>query len=312
MKTIAPRVAIGLPVYNAERYVGFALASILAQTFEDFELIVCDNASTDRTAEICREIAQKDSRVRYARNDRNLGAAPNFNRAFELSSSEYFKWAPYDDLIDPEFLATCVRALDGRPEAVLCYARVRIIDEQGAFVVDYNPGPDTSSPSAHERFGNLILQPEYALQLLGLIRSSVLRRTKLHGSFPSSDEALLAELALRGRFHECPERLYVYRRHRDQSTMREKTQRLRVSFFDTALEGRIVLPTWRYFLACLDAIQRVPLAATDKARCVAHVLRWALIPSHLRALGKDAWLAAGQASRRLGREHRRAADRSKV
>ena len=83
----SPRLSIGLPVYNGERYLAEAFDCFLAQTFQDFEIIVCDNASTDRTAEICRSFAQRDPRIRYYRNEKNLGAIPNFNRVFELSRS---------------------------------------------------------------------------------------------------------------------------------------------------------------------------------------------------------------------------------
>ena len=73
-----PRISIGLPVYNAEKYLRHALDAILLQTFEDFELIICDNASTDSTAGICASYALADNRIRFYRNDRNLGAAENF------------------------------------------------------------------------------------------------------------------------------------------------------------------------------------------------------------------------------------------
>jgi GT2 family glycosyltransferase len=76
----APRVSIELPVFNGEEFLSSAIASILAQTYPDFELIISDNASTDRTETICREYAASDRRIRYYRNDRNLGAAVNFNR----------------------------------------------------------------------------------------------------------------------------------------------------------------------------------------------------------------------------------------
>ncbi len=111
MNTHKPPVAIGLPVFNAEKYLSQAVDSILAQTFSDFHLIISDNASTDRTQEICQAYAAQDNRIRYSRNHRNLGASPNFNRVFELSSHQYFKWAPHDDMIAPEFLARCVNSI---------------------------------------------------------------------------------------------------------------------------------------------------------------------------------------------------------
>ena len=70
----APKVAIGLPVYNGQNYVARAIESILSQTFEDFELIICDNCSGDDTENICREFAANDRRIRYYRNERNIGA----------------------------------------------------------------------------------------------------------------------------------------------------------------------------------------------------------------------------------------------
>ncbi len=123
-----PRVSVGLPVYNGENFIKDALDSILAQTFEDFELIISDNASTDGTQQICRQYTSKDQRIRYIRNDGNIGASKNFNQVFELSSGEYFKWIAHDDLCAPEFLERCVEVLDQDPSIVLCFARPKAID----------------------------------------------------------------------------------------------------------------------------------------------------------------------------------------
>jgi glycosyltransferase involved in cell wall biosynthesis len=90
-----PRLSIGMPVFNGEKYLKEALDSILAQTYSDFELLISDNASTDRTEQICREYAAKDRRIRYYRNEKNIGAPKNFNRVFELSSGKYFRWATF-------------------------------------------------------------------------------------------------------------------------------------------------------------------------------------------------------------------------
>src|SRR5262245_32943693 len=93
-----PRLCIGVPVYNGERYLEPAIGSLLAQTFSDFRLIISDNASTDGTEEICRALARRDRRIEYHRSTRNRGPAWNFNRVVELADAEYFKWAAYDDL----------------------------------------------------------------------------------------------------------------------------------------------------------------------------------------------------------------------
>src|SRR5689334_3559190 len=91
----SPKVSIGLPVYNGENYLAKTIASILAQTFTDFELIICDNASSDSTQRICEDFARQDARVRYGRNEKNLGAGPNYDLAFSRSTGTYFKWAAH-------------------------------------------------------------------------------------------------------------------------------------------------------------------------------------------------------------------------
>src|SRR5690348_16440326 len=97
-----PRVSIGLPVFNGENFIADAIASVLGQTLTYVELVIQDNASTDRTAEICADFAARDRRVRYFRNPTNLGLAPNYNLAFHNSRGHYFKWLAHDDYLEPK------------------------------------------------------------------------------------------------------------------------------------------------------------------------------------------------------------------
>src|SRR5262245_34908562 len=122
-----PRVSIGLPVYNGQQFLEETLNSILAQTYTDFELIISDNASTDRTSEIARAYVAKDARVRYHRNENNLGVAGNYNGVFSLASGEYFKWAPADDTCLPNYLARCVEILDLDSTVVLAYPQTQFV-----------------------------------------------------------------------------------------------------------------------------------------------------------------------------------------
>jgi cellulose synthase/poly-beta-1,6-N-acetylglucosamine synthase-like glycosyltransferase len=73
MPKAKPRVSIGMPVYNADQFVDEALKSLVTQSFEDFELTICDNASTDNTQDICRAYGARDGRIRYLRNETNIG-----------------------------------------------------------------------------------------------------------------------------------------------------------------------------------------------------------------------------------------------
>ena len=150
--SIPPRVSVGMPVYNGQRYVKAALDSVLAQTFRDFELFISDNASTDATEEICREYAARDPRIRYSRNDENIGSARNGNRTIQLATGEYFKSAHHDDLCAPEFLARCIEVLEQHPAAVLCYPQSRVIDEHGNLMSDPEDGLDLRAPDPVESF----------------------------------------------------------------------------------------------------------------------------------------------------------------
>ena len=105
---MTPRITVGVPVYNGERYLAATLDSLLNQTVEDFVVLVGDNASTDRTAEIARSYAARDPRVRYHRSPVNRGMAWNYNRTFELATGTYVVWLGHDDVMWPEYLNRCV------------------------------------------------------------------------------------------------------------------------------------------------------------------------------------------------------------
>ena len=159
-----PRVSVGLPVYNGERFIAEALSGILEQTFEDLELIISDNGSTDDTRAICREFVARDKRVTYYRNEQNLGLSWNYRRVFELSSGAYFKWAAYDDVCAPTFIARCVDALDRDPRVVLAHAKASIINEFGERQRECEGSLHLQSPRPSERliqfFRNLRLSNE--------------------------------------------------------------------------------------------------------------------------------------------------------
>lgn len=290
-----PRVSIGLPIYNAEKYLEEAIDSILAQTCTDFELIICDNASTDRTQEICQAYAQRDPRIRYHRNEKNVGAAPNHNLVFGLAKGEYFKWAAHDDNLAPEFLSRCVEALDQNPDVVLSMTKTTLIDEHGNHLrdVEYRKNTDADLPDPTKRFRNFLLHNMSGNFLYGLIRVSSMAQTGLHGNFSSADLVFLAELAFYGRYHVVPEYLFLRREHPGQSTKGVwKSERARHVWFDTSLGIKIVLPKWRFLWSCLQAVNRAPLNLSERLICYVYVFRWMLLRRNFWALGKDIAVAA--------------------
>ena len=126
-----PRVSIGMPVYNGAAFLRESLDSLLSQTYEDFELVISDNGSTDGTQNICRAYATEDVRIRYYREEENRGAAWNYNRVFELARGEYFKWAAHDDVHAPTFLERCVEVVDNNPDVLWCFSRHTHVDCYG-------------------------------------------------------------------------------------------------------------------------------------------------------------------------------------
>lgn len=214
-----PRVSIGMPVYNGENFLKQAIDSLLSQTFEDFELIVSDNASTDRTEEICRKYATRDRRIRYYRNQKNLGAASNFNCVFELSRGEYFKWAAHDDICAPSFIAECVEVLDRDESVVLCYPKTKLINEDGDLIgVSYKPLRRINASEPQQRFQDILFHAVWCFEVFGLMRTDVLRKTSLIEKYYGSDKVLLAQLSLLGRFQEIEKDLFFRRCSPEQST----------------------------------------------------------------------------------------------
>ena len=278
------QVSIGLPVYNGERYISETIESILRQTFTDFELIICDNASKDDTGRICKEFARQDSRIRYYRNSQNIGAGPNFNRTFHLSSGKYFKWAAHDDLCAPEYLQECVKVLERFPSVVLCHSDVQWIDADGNFMCNYDPNLDeVDSPFPSRRFRSLILSTHWCIDIFGLMRRDVLSMTPLIASYIASDRSLLVELALRGSFYRIPQVLFFSRDHPERS-IRTFTLHERGKWWDPSLAQRIPLPNFRLLIEYVRSIHRVSLPIKDRFGCYMALLPWiSLFRGHLRA-----------------------------
>src|SRR5262245_29456275 len=210
-------VSIGMPVYNEERYIEQALQSLLSQSVENFELIISDNASTDRTGEICLAYAAKDPRVRYYRMETNLGSIANFNRVFQLSNATYFFWASGHDMRHETFIARCVEILEQDTSVVLCYSGARWLEPDGR-LGDVMSGHVETRGTSHQvlRFLTVIWGlGGFAHQSNGIMRSDALKRTSLMRNTIGPDVLLLHELALLGTFAEVPEPLLNIRRLSD-------------------------------------------------------------------------------------------------
>ncbi len=278
MNNRTPKVSIGMPIYNGEHFLPQTLDSLLTQTYKDFELIISDNASSDRTQEICQQYAAQDSRVRYLRQSANLGASQNFNYVFEQASGEYFKWAAHDDLCAPEYLARCFEVLDRDPQVILCYTQAQAIDEDGQVVRQYVAKPNLESSQAYTRYVESLTDDRditvVPIIIFGLIRRDVLAKTPLIGNYASSDGVLLGELALHGRFHEVPECLFSYRHHAEQSWVTNPDRRSLESWYDPKRAQKITFPKWRLLKEHLRSIRQGPVNWDQRFRCYVFMIQW--------------------------------------
>jgi len=255
-----PRVSVGLPVFNGEEHLEKGLRSLLSQDLDDFELIISDNASSDSTPEICADYVRQDRRIRYVRNEKNIGAARNFSRLVDLASGEYFKWAAHDDWWEPQFLRSCVEVLDREPSSVLCSTGVTLVDREGRSHGVWHPVSDLSPSKPQARFHRLIWAQEPPHMLYGVIRTAQLRRTRLIQSYLGADRVLLAELCMLGPILSIFDPLHT---RTDDSSLR--SGRVPSTYNDPRNRGQLPLRTWRLFYEHLGVIKRAPIASRHTA-----------------------------------------------
>lgn len=289
-----PLVSIGMPVFNGENFLGETLASILGQTVGDLELIISDNASTDATEAICRDAA-RDPRVRYVRNPRNLGAAANYNAVLRLARAPYFKWAAHDDQLAPDFLARSLDTLQANPDAVLCVTGGRRLDQEGRELLRWNSplhGTEAASPSV--RFGAVVrtFRCDWT-EIFGLSRRAAMARTMGHRSFRGTDIAILAELALLGRFARIDEPLFVHREHQGRYyRTADSDPDACLAWYDPTWRGDPVWHKWALYRSHLEAVARQPLTPAERLRCRVQAARSMLMWVNLKGLARDVgwWL----------------------
>jgi glycosyltransferase involved in cell wall biosynthesis len=295
-----PLVSVGLPVHNGERHIEASLDSLLTQTFEDFEIIISDNASTDRTPEICKAYAAQDDRIRYYRNTNNVGQTANLSRPIRLARGKYYRMHHDDDLLEPECLAACVDVLEAEPAVILCHTQTKIIDDQGEVLYAKEPVDYLlRSPRPHERLDKYLRQrfpvsPELGLMnaIFGLIRRRVLDKTPIDGPYPHADVIFCGGLTLYGAFHVVPQSLFVRRDHPGRSSRARKGMRELALWRDPGNAGRPIMPRLYGLRDLLRIIQRAPISRAEKMRCGRVV--WTRYVRHfylsmIREMGEETW-----------------------
>jgi glycosyltransferase involved in cell wall biosynthesis len=272
-----PRLSVALPVYNGQNFLSESIEALLGQTFEDFELIISDNASSDATEEICHAYEKQDPRIRYFRQPRNIGLAPNHTFTLDVARGELFKWAAHDDLYAKDLLKLCVEALDEHAEVVLAHSWTARIDGEGK-VLKLDTYPlETASPDAPVRFRSM-LYGDGGDDDGGVIRTEVLRRTGPRGSHYHADRTLVSELVLFGPFYQVPQWLFFRRDHPERAQRKFRKARDWCANMDPRRGNARLNPAARlyaeYIWAYVSAIHRSPLTAAERRACYLHLAGW--------------------------------------
>ncbi len=210
-----PLVSIGLPVYNGGKHLTATLMQLLSQDYRHLELIISDNASTDDTEAICREIGSRDSRVRYYRQLTNTGIGRNWDFVCQQATGEYFMWAAHDDQWSPNAVSALAQALAEEPEAVLAFPNNCFINDRGESVIDCSQLPDLAGPLPLLQRVEHVLWFEEGSQKGNLVHGMMRRETiqrvgvpTLDGAnFPDwgGDQLVVLAMALEGYFVHVPE-----------------------------------------------------------------------------------------------------------
>ena len=222
------------------------------QEFDDFEVVISDNASADRTPELCAAYAAKDRRIRYVRNERNLGSIPNFNKLVGLAKASTSKWAAHDDWCEPEFVGRCVEVLDADPG--WCSATPRRPGSTRPATPWWSTWTRSTSAPPTRPSGSARCSGRCGPSTRSTGSSAPRPRTQLFRSHSGSDRILLAELSLLGQLYQIPE-LLLYERE----TLSSRSNR-RPSFFDTSNKDR---PPFKHWRLCRPPGRGAPLQAAD-------------------------------------------------
>jgi glycosyltransferase involved in cell wall biosynthesis len=276
------RVTVGIPAYNAEKYIAAAVASVQQQSHENIEILISDNGSKDATEEICRDIARRDDRVRYVRHDVNRGMGWNFNHLLELAESPYFMWLCSDDQLRPEYLAQTLGTLSAS-DCGLVFTDVAFIDESDSVIkISQTPQPlDDLKPSARVRD---FLRNEVWDAIYGLARTDLLRELRGMPPLTGDDVILGTKLLLRRPFGHVAEPLLERRMHSQQSSADFELFAGVLIHFPTA-HPKVSFPHWRIVGELIAAVTYAPLSPAERARCLAAVMSCWMLPKWRRLPG---------------------------
>jgi glycosyltransferase involved in cell wall biosynthesis len=217
-----------MAVHNGEKHIRQALDTLLAQDYKNFELIISDNASTDKTQEICGEYKSLDARIRYYRNYTNIGALYNFDRVFIVANGEYFFWVCHDDYWKPNYISSCLKEFSKSRDIILVGAECDSVDsktgklnfiDRGLSTVGFNPVKRFLCYKSTLHNGHHIGGIFY-----GLHKRNTLGKVMPMPKIVASDHIVMFALCFQGEFATVHERLMVKRTGGSSDTLKGISQ----------------------------------------------------------------------------------------
>jgi glycosyltransferase involved in cell wall biosynthesis len=203
-----PKLSIGMPLYNGGRFIEKSISSLINQTYTDFELIISDNCSNDDTEEICLKFKENDNRIKYYKQESNLGATSNFNYVLNNSSGEYFMWAAFDDIWDPNFISECINVLENNLDCVSVFTHFIIYDinsyKEIERITPSSLSSDLPSVRIMKSFENLVPNMIY-----GIHRREILAKNKYIVNQDWNDILIVAHQVFFGKYFILPKYLHM-------------------------------------------------------------------------------------------------------
>jgi glycosyltransferase involved in cell wall biosynthesis len=241
-------VSLGVPVYNGERFIRRVLDSLIGQTYKNLEIVLSDNASTDRTAEICQEYVARDRRIRYYRNAVNQGLPANWRRVFELASGEYFAWTGADDVRPPTFVEECVAALLRQKGAVMAYGPVISKAQAGEAIVEVLGEARLSATQVAARVRTFTYALRHNALLYGLYRRDAMAKTTYVPYGYGKDYLLCLQMCVLGPLVHINTPMIMYRERTPIPSMSPMPGNITITAASLLRVGRGKTKCWRVLL----------------------------------------------------------------
>lgn len=271
-----PTVCVGLAVYNGGTLLSQAIESILSQDFENIQLIISDNCSTDNTEEVCLKYQTMDKRIKYHRLEENLGGGINFKNVLGLSIAPYFMWASHDDLRERSFISKCLEKIESDPSIALVYPRTKVLDVNSRFLGIANDHINADQDNPIERFRHLIWEIGMCNMFYGLYRTNTLKKVRAWDKTLFGDNLILAEIALLlGKIVQIDDVLFVRRltRNYNYRSHDERYEQLILEAEPKMFSDGITLPHCRFTYANLELVNYSEIRESEKNFLMNDVLK---------------------------------------